>query len=352
MTATAMTTSTSDRAAAGQVMDLIFGRWRSQTLYAGVRLGVFDVLDEAEPLAAGDAAVLLDADATLLYRLMRALASLGLLRELPGRAFLLTPAGALLSRNHPATLRGVTLLEEGPVHYALWPHLPDMIRDGRQNAFAREFGRMAFDHAAEDAAYGEVFNDAMTSYSNSHIAWVLEALDGYDFSGISHLCDIGGGYGHLASAVLAVHPHLRATVLDLPQVVAQHHARWAARLGVGDRCAYEAGDMFASVPAADAYTMKMILHDWNDEECVRILSNAANAAPPDARLFVIEHVVPETDEPHFAKLFDIHMMCWGSGRERTRREYASLAADSGWRFVKAWTPAAGLIEVLELRRAS
>jgi hypothetical protein len=326
-------------------MDLIFGRWRSQTLYAGVRLGVFDVLDETEPLGASEAAVLLNADASLLYRLLRALASMELVRELPQRAFLLTAAGALLARNHPATLRGVTLLEEGPVHYALWPHLPDMIREGRQNAFEREFGRMAFDHAAHDPAYGEVFNDAMTSYSNAHIAWVLEALDGYDFSGISHLCDIGGGYGHLAAAMVTAYPTMRATILDLPQVVAER-----TRRGMDDRCRYETGDMFAAVPAADAYMLKMILHDWNDDECVRILSNAAAAASPDARLFVIEHVVPEGDEPHFAKLFDIHMMCWGTGRERTRQEYASLAAASGWNFVKAWTPAAGLIEVLELRR--
>jgi hypothetical protein len=93
----------------------------------------------------------------------------------------------------------------------------------------------------------------------------------------------------------------------------------------------------------------MILHDWNDGECVRILSNAASAATAGARLFVIEHVVPGAGEPHFAKIFDIHMMCWGTGRERTAAEYAALAAASGWRFERAWVPRDGLIQVLEMR---
>jgi O-methyltransferase domain/Dimerisation domain len=345
------TTPRSEQADVHQVMDLIFGRWRSQTLHAGVRLGVFDALDERQPLDAASVAAALRVDPPLLYRLLRALGSLGLVRELQGKSFLLSSKGALLRRDHPGTLRGVTLLEEGPVHYALWQHLPDMIRDGRQNAFEREFGRMAFDYAAEDQAYGEIFNEAMTSYSNAHIAWVSDALAGYDFSGFSQLCDVGGGYGHLATAMLARHPHLRATVLDLPQVVAQRDALWAPRLGVADRCTYVGGDMFESVPPADAYMLKMILHDWNDDECTRILWNAAAAATSPARLFIIEHVVPNADEPHFAKLFDLHMMCWGTGRERSAAEYAALGVQSGWRFERAWTPADGLIQVLEMRLA-
>jgi hypothetical protein len=342
---------TTTATAQDHVMGLIFGRWRSQILHAGVTLGVFDAVGETEPTDAEKVARTLGVDPSLLYRLMRALGSLGLLRELPARQFLLTPAGVLLSRAHPATLRGVTLLEEGAVHCALWTHLPDMIREGRQNAFEREFGRMAFDHAASDSAYGQIFNDAMTSYSNAHTKWVLEALSQYDFSTISELCDIGGGYGHVVSAILVQYPHLRGTVLDLPQVIAHRESWWAPRLGVSDRCTYVPGDMFAAMPAADAYLLKLILHDWNDEECVRILSNAARAARPGARVFVVEHVVPDGDEPHFAKLFDIHMMCWGTGRERTIGEYATLAERSGWRFAQVWKPTDGLISVLEMRLA-
>lgn len=299
-----------------KVLDLIFGRWRSQILYAGVSLGVFDAL-AGGPKSASAVAKELELDPDLCYRLLRALGSLDLLREQGERMFALTEAGQLLRHDHPQTLRGVTLLEEGPEHYALWTHLPDMIREGEQNAFVREFGRMAFEHTDHDPQYTDVFNQAMSSYSSSQTAWVMEALDGYDFSSIGHLCDIGGGHGHTLCSFLAKHPHMNGTVVDLPGVIEKQMNHWADRLNVGDRCTYRGGDMFAEVPPADAYMMKMILHDWNDEECVQILRNVAQAGRPGARMFIIEHVVPDPDTAHFAKLFDIHMMCWGTGRERT-----------------------------------
>ena len=200
------------------VLDMIFGRWRSQMLYAGVKLGIFEALARG-PRAAGAVAHELGLDAALAYRLMRGLASLELLSEDESRAFALTETGEILRKDHPQTLRGVTLLEEGPEHYALWGHLPAMVREGRQNAFVREFGRMAFEHAAQDPQYGAVFNDAMTSYSSAQTAWTLEALDGYDFSSIGLVCDIGGGQGHLLAGVVAKHPHLAGTVLELPSVI-------------------------------------------------------------------------------------------------------------------------------------
>src|SRR3954447_13315139 len=150
----------------GKVLDLIFGRWRSQILYAGVKLGIFDAL-QGGPKTAVAIAGELELDSQLAYRLLRALGSLELLNEGKDRVFMLTEAGELLLSNHPQTLRGVTLLEEGPEHYALWKHLPAMVQDGSQNAFLREFGRMAFDHAARDASYAEVFDNAMSSYSST-----------------------------------------------------------------------------------------------------------------------------------------------------------------------------------------
>lgn len=329
-----------------KVLDLIFGRWRSQILYAGVEVGIFDAVGPT-PVPAGDVAKRLGLDDALTYRLMRALGSLELLREEPGRTFSLTPAGQLLRRGHPQTLRGVTLLEEGPVHYALWKHLPDMVRDGRQNAFVREFGHMAFQHTASDPEYGAVFNEAMTSYSGTQTAWVLEALDGYDFSKISELCDVAGGHGHLLCSILVKFPRLRGTVLELPSVIENAALLWAEKMGVADRCRYVGGDMFGGVPPADAYLMKMILHDWDDDECVQILSNAHKSAPAGGAVFVIEHVVPGPETPHFSKLFDIHMMCWGTGRERTAEEYASLLERAGWQYVTTSYPASRMMGVVQ-----
>lgn len=329
-----------------RVLDLIFGRWRSQILYAGVKLGIFEALADGSG-AAPDIAEQLDLDPALSYRLLRALESLEFLQEDSHRTFSLTDAGDLLRKDHPQTLRGVTLLEEGPEHYALWKHLPAMIRDGKQNAFIREFGRMAFDHAAHDPAYAEVFNEAMSSYSSTQTAWVLVALDAYDFSSITHICDIGGGHGHTLCGLLARHPHLRGTVLELPSAIENEALLWADKLNVGDRCSYLAGDMFASIPAADAYMMKLVIHDWNDAECVQILRNVSRAASPGGRVFIIEQVVPGPGTPHFAKLFDIHMMCWGTGRERTIEEYEDLLESAGWKYAQTWFPTSRMMGAVE-----
>jgi hypothetical protein len=195
----------------------------------------------------------------------------------------------------------------------------------------REFGHMAFKHAQENQDYAERFKQAMTSYSAVQSSLVLEALRGYDLSGIRAFCDVAGGYGHLMCALLLANPGLRGIVLDLTEVVQDVGELWVTKLGLQQRCQYVAGDMFEAVPKADAYSLKMILHDWNDAECVKILSNIRKAAAGPARLFIVEHVVPEPDVPHFSKLFDIHMMCWGTGRERTEAEYIRLLERAGWK---------------------
>jgi ubiquinone/menaquinone biosynthesis C-methylase UbiE len=328
------------------VLNLIFGRWRSQILYAGVKLGIFDALRNG-PNNARAIAHELGLDPHLTYRLMRALGSLDLLAEDTEHTFSLTGAGERLRSDHPQTLRGVTLLEEGPEHYAIWKHLPGMILDGKQNAFVREFGRMAFDHAGHDPAYAEVFDGAMSSYSGTQASWVLEAFQSYDFSKMTHVCDVGGGQGFMVCQFLEKYPHLRGTVLERTDVISDRSRLWAQRMGIGDRCEYVAGNMFEAVPSADAYIMKLILHDWSDDECVQILKNQYQAAKPGGRVFLVEHVIPDPGTPHFSKLFDIHMMCWGTGRERTKDEYASLLQRAGWKYMTTWYPASQAMGVIE-----
>ena len=329
-----------------KVMDLIFGRWRSQILYAGVKLGVFDALASGSKNAV-QVAHELGVDAGLLYRLMRALGSLELLREDTTRTFALAPMGEWLRRDHPHSLHGMTLLEEGPENYATWRHLPALITEGRQNAFVREFGQPVFERAAQNPSYGAVVNEAMSSYSSMDNMLVLEALANYDFSSISHLCDVGGGHGSTLCSLLAQHPHLTGTVLDLPSVIEQTELLWADKLGVGDRCTYVPGDMFREVPSADAYMVKRVIHDWNDAECLQILTNMYRAAPQHGTVWIIEAVVPGPDTPHFAKLFDIHMMIGVTGRERTLEEYAGLLHGAGWQYRQTWYPSSRMLGVVE-----
>ncbi len=329
-----------------RVMDLIFGRWRSQVLYAGVELDIFEQL-EGGSKTADELAEELDLHPDMTYRLMRALASLGLLDEKSDHRFALTESGRVLTEDHPATLRGITRLEEGPTHYRLWKHLPDIVAEGRPNGFQREFGHSGFEHRQENPEYARVFNDAMTSYSKTESTMVLEALEGYDFSRFDHICDVGGGFGHLLCSLLRDHPSVQGTVLEVPGVVEEEDQHWAEPLGVEDRVEFVAGDMFEEVPSADAYLMKHILHDWNDEECVQILDTMGRAAPDNARVFVAEFIVPGQDQPHFSKMFDIHMMVWGTGKERTVEEYTTLFERAGWKFEETWYPPSGMMGVVE-----
>ena len=329
-----------------KTLDLIIGRWRSQILYTGVELGVFEYVS-SQPKNASEIAKVLNLDYNLAYRLLRALGSLGLLREGVNRDFTITQQGEFLRKDNPKTLRGIALLEEGPEHYALWKHLPTMIKDGKQNAFPREYGQKLFEFTDSNPLYREVFNQAMNSYSSIQTAWVTDALDGYNFSNVNTVCDVGGGQGHLLCSLLVKYPHIKGTVIELDSVIKNNDLLWAEKMGVKDRCSYVGGNMFSKVPAADAYIMKMILHDWSDDECVKILSNIYNAASENGRILIAEHLVPGPEEPHFSKLFDIHMMCVATGKERTVEEYVDLLKKTGWNHADTFQSQSGLMGIIE-----
>ena len=329
-----------------KTLDIIFGRWRSQILYTGVKLGVFDCVNSV-PKNASEIAKQLDLDYSLTYRLLRALGSLKLLEEDLDRNFTITEQGELLQKDHPRTLRGIALLEEGIEHYSIWKHLPAMIIEGKQNAFLREYGKKIFEYAESNQSYREVFNQAMSSYSQIQTGWILEALEGFDFSKIQHICDVAGGQGHLLCSILVKYAKLRGTVLELENVINNNDILWAPKMGVQDRCTYLAGNMFIDVPEADAYIMKMILHDWSDDECVTILSKIHRRSQKEGTIFIAEHIVPGPENPHFSKLFDIHMMCVATGRERTAEEYADLLTRAGWSEIKSSYSRSGQMGVVQ-----
>lgn len=328
------------------VMDIVFGRWKSQITYAGVKLGIFDILNS--PMSADEIAQKLDLDSNMAYRLLRALASIQLLREDNNSIFSINSKGKFLRKDHPQTLQAVTLLEEGPEHNAIWKHLSEMIKDGKQDGFIREYGQKVFEYASKTPSYSKIFNQAMSSYSTSQTKLVLDALDGYDFSVMQNLCDVGGGQGHLLCNFLLRYDHLKGTVLDLEQSFKEKESLWGNKLDINkDRCSYIVGDMFREIPHADGYLLKFILHDWNDEECVRILSNIQKASSKGSRIFIIEQIIPKPEISHFSKIFDIHMLCIVSGKERTEEEYLELLQNSGFSYVKTHYPQSRNIGVIE-----
>ncbi len=332
---------------ADEVMDLIFGRWRSQTLYHGVELGIFEELTHG-PRSAGEIAEARDLDPDNTYRLLRALGSLELLEERPDRTFSLTEKGECLTEDHDPSLRGIARLIESPEQYAVWPRLSELVRTGEEEAFEDEFGQPMFEYIQTHPEHAAVFHEGMESNSAIETQDVLACLGDYGFSSLSRICDVGGGTGHLLSHLLAEHPHLEGEVLELPRVVEQAGSI-PDRVGVGERITFTAGDMFEKVPEADGYVMKQITVDWSDEECVKILENIREAGPEGAPVLVADQIIPGPDTSHFAKIFDLHMLLMTGGRLRTVDEFRGLFQDAGLEFVGHHTDEDATMSVVEAR---
>jgi hypothetical protein len=183
----------------------------------------------------------------------------------------------------------------------------------------------------QDSAEQEVFNAAMTNLSAHLIPPVLEE---YDFGGLGTLADIGGGHGFLLAAILQKHPGLRGIVFDLPDVVAGARPRIES-LGLGSRCEIAAGDFFQSVPAADSYVMKSIIHDWDDARSAAILKNCARAmCGTGGKVLLIEFVIDPGNEQSLAKWIDMEMLAMAGGRERSEAEFAAMFAKAGLRLAR------------------
>lgn len=313
---------------------------RGQTLYAGVELGIIDSLD-ADAKSAAELSTSLDLPEASARRLLRALDVYGVLDVVDDR-YRLTAVGERFLEDHPESVRDYLLFFYNPTRFAAVRHLPDIVAQGDTTGYELEFGKSMFEMFDEDPEFSEQFNGMQDLSSLGETERILDALAAIDFSRFDAICDVGGGYGELLCRILDRHEHLEGSVLELPSVLADEHRLWAPELGVEDRCEYVPGDMFESVPSADAYLLKAILHDWPDADCVRILSTVRDAAPADGRLFVRERLVSEPDPDPATIDMDIWMLLETGGRERTRAEYEDLFERAGWR----------LTEVLALDEAS
>lgn len=327
--------------------ELVEGLWSGQALYAAVQVGLVDRLDE-EPTAAETLAAALDLDPDATYRLLRALSHFGVLTEDDSRRFALTPVGQFFRADHPRSVRPGLVLFHSPEWIRAMTQLPDIVREGEPDGFVREHGRGIFDYMEDAPEFARAFDEFMTTMSRQHAEVVLGVLADYDVSQFDRVCDVGGGKGYLCCRLLAQYPDLEGTVFDRPSVV-EAEPELPDEFGVADRCDYVAGDMFGSVPEADAYVLKWILHDWSDEDCVDILSTVREAAPSDARLFVVEAVVPGPEASHFSKQLDMTMLVQMGGRERTLAEYEALFERAGWALGDQWEPPEGPMRVLEAR---
>ncbi|MEV0523423.1 methyltransferase [Streptomyces sp. NPDC050439] len=311
-----------DEGARELVAQLVFGSLAAQTVRAAVRLRVMELIGDKERTAA-EVAAEAGARPQPMTRLLRALASLGLLREHTAGSFSVTPAGATLDPGRPDSITSLVRMFTEPTMLRAWEHLDDSVRTG-DVAFDAIFGKDFFAHLKDSPDLSAEFNAAMSQAVRATAAVLPHA---YDFGRFTTVTDVGGGDGTLLSAVLREHPSLTGVIYDTEEGLAQAPAT-LERQGVAGRCSLVAGDFFHSVPeGADAFLIKSILHDWSDEQAVAILRHCREVLPPSGRVLIVEPVLPEVVDAETAGLTyltDLNMMVNVGGRERTRRDFEDL----------------------------
>jgi hypothetical protein len=308
----------------GQLEQMLSGIATAQSIYAAAKLGIADLLADG-PLTAEELARLAGVDASSLYRLLRALASLGVFTETAPATFALTSTAERLKTDVPDSLRALAIFT-GEIGARCWGELMHSLRTGEPTVES-VLGMPIFEYFEAHPDDAAVFD---RSQAQGGLALHAAVATSCDFDAIDTIVDLGGGNGSLVAAILKRHPDIRAVIFDLPHVI--ERARAAAQPSSSTRCEYVGGSFFDSVPpGADAYLLSRALHDWDDDDAVTILTNCRRAMRGDARLLVIERLVPPGNEPHDSKFMDLNMLVMTGGRERTEHEYRALFERSGLR---------------------
>jgi hypothetical protein len=312
------------------LMSMLFGYFPPQVLYVTARLGLADEL-AAGPRPAAELATATGCHPGALGRLLRALVVIGMLEQPDADepdVFALTGTGQLLRADHPATMRNYVLLFCGEQVWQSWGDLEHSVRTG-ESAWERRYGP-PFGPGFMTPEFSAVFNAAMAEGTAKAAPAVVAAGQ---FERYGTLADLGGGRGTLLAAILAAHPGLRGILVDLPRAL-EGAADVLRAAGADDRCEVVPGDFFAAVPGgADAYLLKSVIHDWDDERAAKILANVRAAMSPAAALLLVEPVMsgrPGQQDSFSVSYSDLNMLVCTSGRERTAGEFGDLLAGAGF----------------------
>ncbi|WP_084453997.1 methyltransferase [Mycobacterium interjectum] len=309
------------------MQELILAAWVSQGITAAADLRVADALS-AGPLPIDELAATVGADPDALGRLLRALIGQGIFARRDDGRYELTPMAELLRSDAPVSVAPMARFIGARQHREHWSLLTEAIKTGTSVVPGLR-GEGFFDYLGDEPEFGQIFNDAMTGMSGLSIGPVVEA---YDFTRFATIVDVAGGHGRLLAAILASAPDVQGVLYDLPEVIAGAPA--LLQETHAERVRLAEGSFFDSVPTgADAYILKHIIHDWDDDASVRILRNVRSAAPAGAALLLVETVIPEDDSASIAKWTDMEMLIINNGRERTATEYRRLFDAAGFEMV-------------------
>jgi hypothetical protein len=324
-----------------QLQQLISGHWIAQAIAVAADLGIADFLAEG-PRSSDELAQATGSHPVALYRLLRALASLGVFTEVEPRRFGLTPMAETLRADARASLRNWAMHACGDAQWRTWGQLGNSVRTG-QPSFKHVHGMDNRQYRAQHPAAAAIFDAGMTSLATQVANAVVEA---YDFSELGTIVDVGGGHGALLVAILSANPGLRAVLFDLPRVV--EGAREPLLVaGILDRCEIVGGDMFDTVPAGgDAYVLSRVIHGQDDDRSVVILANCRRVMGPQSKLLLVQEVIPPGDSFAYSKVSDLNMLVSPGGQERTEAEYRKLYAAAGFTLTRV-IPTRSRISLIE-----
>jgi hypothetical protein len=306
-----------------RMMQMITGHWVAQMIHAAAAYSLADHVAKG-PANAAEIAIAEGADEFAIFRLLRACASLGMFTYDAESRFVGTPLLDTLRKDNPFNVRGMAMSMPAQGHWLPWGHLVEVVRTGQSQADAA-LGGEVWKYFAQHVNEAEMFTQAMTSLTSTV---AMETARVIDASQVKLAADIGGGEGAMIHELLRANAELQGIVFDQPHVAASASIA-AKKLGFDDRLSTIGGDFFESVPEADLYLLKHILHDWDDASCIRILNNCRRAMRPGARIVVIELLLGEIGRPGFAPLMDMNMMVMLNGRERSLAEYQTLFDAAG-----------------------
>jgi hypothetical protein len=334
-----------EKLAALEVQDLMTARWVADMIGVAAELELADFIN-AGAKTAEEIAKAKGLHAPSLYRLLRGLASYGIFAEQADGTFTQTPKSDALRKDVPHSEWGMAQFTTRSWSVQAWMELRHCIRTGTP-AFEHVTGMQIFEYFNKHPNELEMFAEAMRSFSMATGTAVAET---YDFTGIRTLADIGGSQGLILSLILQKYPDMRGILFDLPEVV-KGAPSFIKSYGLKGRIDVKSGNFFESIPSgADAYLLKHILHDWSDEDCLRILRNIYAVAEPGTKLLVVDAVIGARNEHEFAKILDIQMLVLLRGKERTRAEWKELLHTAGFQLTRVVsTPSfAHVVEALRI----
>jgi hypothetical protein len=325
-----------------QMLNMLTGFWISCCIYNAAKLNIADLLAQG-PKSVDELAKSTGTQAPALYRLLRALAGTGVFVQNEQGEFANTPLSETLKEDVPGSMKAMAQAQLGD-HFKAWGNLIYSLKAGGI-AFDHAEGMTIWEYYSAHPDEGLNFMKAMTGLTGAIIAEVIPA---YDFSQFKTIVDVGGGNGAFMMAVLNAAPHARGVVFDQDYVVKETQKELIMK-DFAARCNVEAGSFFDHVPAGyDAYMMKLVLHDWNDIQCMTILTNCSNAMRKDSKLLIVEALIPEGNTPHPGKFMDINMMAMTGGKERTEKEFAELFAYAGLKLSKVIHTHSPMFSILEV----